>query len=100
MLDSLPDNINYTLEMKCGDQYITFKEDSFWTNEFIIKDDAIIGSLTAQIPDVWLWTLNVSETIDVAPLEENHPRECLNCNPQMRTPQWLSGIMRPHLSST
>lgn len=70
VLGNLPDNIVYTLDLKSGDQFLTFQEDTLKTNEFIIKSDTIEGSLTAEIPDIWLWSLIVTESISVAPKEE------------------------------
>lgn len=70
VLTSLPAEINYTLELKSGDQFLSFKEGSLETNPFLIRDSILEGSLTAEIPDIWRWSLNVSETIPVAPEEE------------------------------
>lgn len=70
ILENLPSDIRYNLEIKSGNQFLSFKENSLETNEFLIKDSILEGSLTAEIPDIWLWSLNVSETIPVAPEEE------------------------------
>lgn len=73
VLDNLPDNIKFDLDLKSGDQFLSFKGDSLKTNEFLIKDEMIEGTLIAEIPDIWLWSLDVSELIDVAPKEEKEP---------------------------
>lgn len=73
VLTNLPKEIKFSLDLKSGDQFLTFKEGSLKTNEFLIKDDTLEGSLTAEIPDIWLWALDVSEAIDVAPKEEKAP---------------------------
>jgi len=70
VLTDLPSSIRYKLELKSGEQFLTFVEGTLKTNEFLIKDDMIEGSLTAEIPDVWLWSLNVSESVPVARKEE------------------------------
>lgn len=74
VLDDLPNNIEYILEMKNGDQFISFGDNDLETNPFIIKDPLIVGSLTASIPEIWFWTLNVAEEIPLAP-EEVGPEE-------------------------
>ncbi len=74
VLENLPDEIEYDLSLKSGDQFISFDGDSLKTNEFLIKDSELEGSLVAEIPDIWLWSLNVSESIPVAP-EEERPEE-------------------------
>ncbi len=74
VLENLPDEIVYQLSLKSGDQFISFDGDSLKTNEFLIKDSELEGSLVAEIPDIWLWSLSVSESIPVAP-EEERPEE-------------------------
>ncbi len=70
VLQNLPDEINYNLNIKSGDQFLSFEEGSLKTNEFLIRDSVLEGSLIAEIPDIWLWSLYVSESIPVAPEEE------------------------------
>lgn len=70
VLENLPDEIQYDLKLKSGDNFISFEEDSLQTKEFLIRDHQLVGSLVAEIPDIWLWSLNVSESIPLAPEEE------------------------------
>lgn len=74
ILENLPSSIEYNLEMKNGDQFLSFVEGTLKTNSFIIKDPVIQGSLTATIPEIWFWTLNVAEEIPIAP-EESRPED-------------------------
>lgn len=76
VIEKLPDNIQFSIDLRCGNQFISFDGNSLHTNEFSIRSSTIEGSLTAQIPDVWLWSLNILEQIDIAPEEEKPvPRE-------------------------
>lgn len=76
IIDNLPDNIQFAINLKCGNQFISFDGNSLRTNEFSIRSATIEGDLTAQIPDVWLWSLNILENIEIAPeTEKPVPRE-------------------------
>lgn len=76
VIEKLPENIQFSIDLRCGNQFISFDGNSLHTNEFSIRSSTIEGSLTAQIPEIWLWTLNIMENIDIAPAEEKPvPRE-------------------------
>jgi len=106
ILTNLPNNIKFALNLKNGDQFLTFKGDTLKTKEFLIKDDTIEGNLTAEIPDVWLWSLDVSEMIEVAPKEEKIPDRIydLQISNKLTTVRYLDFdlapfvILTPHLN--
>jgi len=70
VIETLPENIVFAINLKCGNQFISFDGNTLRTNEFSIRSSTIEGNLTAEIPEIWLWSLNILENIDIAPETE------------------------------